>query len=65
MSSPDNSRWIDSEYDGKAETKKIQAFSDEYFALLKSDATFAKAQQLLSGSIPPSGSDGREGTRPD
>jgi len=30
----DGERWIDSEYDGKAETKKIKAFSDEYFRLL-------------------------------
>jgi len=28
-------RWIDTEYDGKAETKKIKALSDEYFKLLR------------------------------
>lgn len=31
----DGERWIDSEFEGKAETRKVQAFSDDYFALLK------------------------------
>jgi Ca-activated chloride channel homolog len=39
-------QWVDSEEIGKRKTRVVKLFSDEYFALLKSDATFAKAQQL-------------------
>ncbi len=39
-------QWVDSEDAGKRKTRVVKLFSDEYFALLKSDATFAKAQQL-------------------
>jgi len=39
-------QWVDSEDIGKRKTRVVKLFSDEYFALLKSDATFAKAQQL-------------------
>lgn len=35
-------RWIDSQYDGKAETRKIEAFSDAYFDLLKSTPKLGK-----------------------
>jgi Ca-activated chloride channel family protein len=35
-------RWVDSRYDGKAETKKIKAFSEDYFRLLREHKEFAK-----------------------
>ena len=35
-------RWVDSDYDGKAETKKVQAFSDDYFALAKKTPELGK-----------------------
>jgi hypothetical protein len=38
----DNGRWTDSEYDGKAETKKVKAYSDEYFKLLRDTPELAK-----------------------
>ncbi len=28
-------RWVDADYDGKAKTQKVKAFSDEYFKLLR------------------------------
>lgn len=31
----DEARWLDSQYDGKAATRKVKAFSDEYFQLLR------------------------------
>ncbi len=37
-----NGRWMDSEYDGKAETKKTPAFSDDYFSLLKKTPELGK-----------------------
>jgi len=38
----DHGRWTDSEYDGKAETKKVKAYSDEYFKLLRDAPELAK-----------------------
>lgn len=35
-------RWVDSRYDGKAETKKVKAFSDDYFRLLREHKGFEK-----------------------
>jgi Ca-activated chloride channel homolog len=37
-----NGRWVDSEYDGKAETKKVTAFSDDYFAMVKKTSDLGK-----------------------
>ncbi|MEP0845091.1 MAG: VWA domain-containing protein [Phycisphaerae bacterium] len=42
----DQGRWIDSQFDGKTETRKIKAFSDEYFALLKQNAALGKYLSL-------------------
>jgi Ca-activated chloride channel family protein len=39
-------QWVDAEELGKRKIRVIKLFSPEYFQLLKSDATFAKAQQL-------------------
>lgn len=38
----DGERWVDSAWDGKRAARKVQAFSDEYFALLKQHRTLAK-----------------------
>lgn len=38
----DGERWVDSTWEGKREPKKIKAFSDAYFALLKEHADAAK-----------------------
>jgi Ca-activated chloride channel family protein len=38
----DNGRWTDSEYDGKAATKKVKAFSDDYFKLLRTTPELGK-----------------------
>jgi Ca-activated chloride channel family protein len=39
-------QWSDAEEAGKRKTRVVKLFSPEYFELLKTDATFAKAQQL-------------------
>lgn len=39
-------QWVDAEEAGKRTMRVVKLFSPEYFALLKSDPTFAKAQQL-------------------
>jgi Ca-activated chloride channel family protein len=39
-------QWSDGEDAGKRKTRVVKLFSPEYFALLRSDPTFAKAQQL-------------------
>jgi Ca-activated chloride channel family protein len=39
-------QWSDAEDAGKRKTRVVKLFSPEYFELLKSDATFARAQQL-------------------
>lgn len=39
-------QWTDSEEAGKRKTRVVKLFSPEYFELLKTDATFARAQQL-------------------
>jgi Ca-activated chloride channel family protein len=39
-------QWVDSQDAGKRKTRVVKLFSPEYFELIKSDATFAKAQQL-------------------
>ena len=44
----DGERWIDSEYDGKAQTQKVQAFSDEYFKLLRDKPDLGKYLSLGS-----------------
>ncbi len=38
----DNGRWTDSDYNGKAETQKVKAFSDDYFKLLRKTPELAK-----------------------
>lgn len=38
----DNGRWIDSEYDNKAVTRKVKAFSQEYFDLLRATPELRK-----------------------
>lgn len=38
----DGERWVDSAWDGKREARKVQAFGDEYFALLKKHPALAK-----------------------
>lgn len=38
----DDERWIDSAWDGKQEPRKVKAFSDEYFALLKDKPQLGK-----------------------
>jgi hypothetical protein len=35
-------RWIDTAWDGKSETRKIEAFSDAYFQLLEKDERIAR-----------------------
>jgi Ca-activated chloride channel family protein len=35
-------RWVDTAWDGKTKTKKIEAFSDAYFALLEKDDRIAR-----------------------
>jgi len=44
----DGERWVDSEYDGKAETQKVKAFSDAYFKLLRDKADLGKYLALGS-----------------
>ncbi len=39
-------QWTDAEEAGKRKTRVVKLFSPEYFELLKSDATFKRAQQL-------------------
>jgi Ca-activated chloride channel family protein len=39
-------QWVDSEDAGKRKTRIVKLFSPEYFELVKTDDTFAKAQQL-------------------
>ena len=39
-------QWVDAEDAGKRKTRVVKLLSPEYFALLKKDDTFAKAQQL-------------------
>jgi len=39
-------QWVDAEEAGTRKTRVVKLLSPEYFALLKSDATFAKAQNL-------------------
>ncbi|MBN2446077.1 MAG: VWA domain-containing protein [Phycisphaerae bacterium] len=38
----DGERWLDTAWDGKQETTKIEAFSDEYFELIRKHKEFAK-----------------------
>ncbi len=38
----DGVRWLDTEWDGKRETTKVEAFSDAYFELVKQDKAFAR-----------------------
>jgi Mg-chelatase subunit ChlD len=42
----DGKRWIDSLWDGKSETRKIEAFSDEYFKLLRDRPELARCFAL-------------------
>ncbi len=44
----DNGRWTDSEYDGKAPAKKVRAFSDDYFELLRATPELGKYLALGS-----------------
>jgi Ca-activated chloride channel family protein len=39
-------RWIDAEYDDKVETKKVEAFSKEYFQLIRTHPELAKCFAL-------------------
>jgi Ca-activated chloride channel family protein len=39
-------QWSDAEEAGKRKTRVVKLFSPEYFQLLRTDATFARAQQL-------------------
>jgi len=39
-------QWVDAEEAGSRKTRVVKLFSPEYFALLRSDAAFARAQQL-------------------
>lgn len=65
----DGKRWVDSLWDGKSETRKIEAFGDEYFELLKERPELARCLALgdrvvvvLDGQayevLPPQGGDG-------
>ena len=38
----DGERWLDTAWDGKQETRRVTAFSPEYFELLKKDKTLAR-----------------------
>lgn len=44
----DGERWVDSEYDAKIETRKVQAFSDDYFKLLSETPELGKYLALSS-----------------
>jgi hypothetical protein len=35
-------RWVDTRWDGKTEPKRIEAYSEEYFALVDEDPVLAK-----------------------
>ena len=43
--------WVDSEYDGRSETQKIEHGSDDYFALMRNFSELARYAKLANSII--------------